>query len=62
MLRIKIPINAYQLWLGQSYMDDLDALEACSGGPTAGSNTNKPHLPVAMVLSVAMVIFRSLFK
>ena len=51
--------NTYQLWLGQSYIDDLDALEAC---PTAGSNTNKPQLVVAMVLSVAMVIFGSLFK
>jgi len=59
--------KTYNLWLGKSYMDDLDALEACPtttgpGGPTAGSNTNKPHLLVAVVLSVAMVIFGSLFK
>ena len=59
--------NTYQLWLGQSYINDLDALDACPtktgpGGPTAGSNTNKSQLTVAMVLSVAMVIFGSLFK
>ena len=59
--------NTYQLWLGQSYINDLDALDACPtttgpGGPTAGSNTNKSQLAVAMVLSVAMVIFGSLFK
>ena len=71
--------NTYQLWLGQSYIDDLDALDACPtttgpggptsatttgpGGPTSGSNINKPQLVVAMVsVSVAMVIFGSLFK
>jgi len=59
--------KTYDLWLGKSYMDDLDALKACPtttgpGSPTAGSNTNKPHLVVAMVSTAAMVIFGSLFK
>ena len=59
--------KTYDLWLGKSYMGDLDALKACPtttgpGSPTAGSNTNKPHLVVAMVSIVAMVIFGSLFK
>ena len=54
--------KTYGLWLGKSYKDDLDALKACPGSPTAGSNSNKPHLVVAMVSTVAMVIFGSLFK
>lgn len=53
--------NKYNTWLGQEYLDDLDALEQCPT-PTGGSKSNKPHSVVAMVSFVAMVLSLPLFN
>ena len=39
--------NTYQKWLGDVYLKDLEALDACP--PTAGGNINKLQSLVAMI-------------
>ena len=42
--------NTYQKWLGDLYLKDLEALDACPpSAPTAGGNINKLQSLVAMI-------------
>ena len=42
--------DTYQKWLGDQYLKDLEALDACpSTGPSAGGNINKLQSLVAMI-------------
>ena len=54
-------------WLGEKYLDDLEALTMCptpspSKATTVGRHSNKPQLVVAMVFFFAMVISGVLFE
>ena len=56
--------DTYTKWLGDVYLQDLEALSMCGATepPKAGSQPNKPQLVVTMVFLFAMVIPGVLFE
>ena len=51
--------NTYQKWLGDDYLKDLEALNACPTtptGPSAGGNINKLQSLVAMISAFTVAL------
>lgn len=51
--------KTYKTWLGDDYMNDLEALDDCvkpTVNPTAGSKDNKPYFLASVVFSLVALV------